>query len=209
MTCPLKTKSFWWAWMLLGAGGCFAATRPDMIIQAAMPIWNFLNNNGSAIIATCALGVTFWQSCVTRKHNKLSVRPLLTTMESHDIKGNIGYIAFHLENCGVGPAIIKNFVLLYGDEEVARNDGTAYSAFLARKTDGCADVYTGFLVPGYALPAGTKHPLLLFSYDIQNKDVSFSEKLNLIVDYQSIYEDKVYTYDSRKDRLFHGREVSQ
>ena len=65
----------------------------------------------SAFVAACALGVTIWQGRQNYKHNKLSVRPLLATMEHHHTTDNIGHIAFELINCGVGPAIIKNFVL--------------------------------------------------------------------------------------------------
>lgn len=161
----------------------------------------------SAFVALCALGVTLWQGRQNHKHNKLSVRPLLATMEQHHTKENIGYVAFELINCGVGPAIIKNFALLFGDEEVSRNNRTTYDDFLKSKLEGFMDVYTGQYVPGGAMQVGEKHVLLAFKYDTEKHDIDVIHQLNLLVDYQSIYQDEVFTYDSRKDRMFHGREV--
>jgi len=158
----------------------------------------------SAVVAGCALGVTFWQGYLIRQHNRLSVRPMLATMERHDAKDNVGYVSFELSNCGVGPAVIKNFILLYGDEEVSRNNRKTYDDFLRDKAQGLASVYTGSFVPGAAFSVGEKHTLLSFVYDIEKQDVSFIHRLNVIVDYQSIYQGEVFTYDSRKDRQFHG-----
>lgn len=162
----------------------------------------------SAVVAGCALGVTFWQAHLMRQHNKLSVRPMLATMERNDTKDNAGYVEFELKNCGVGPAIIKNFVLLNGDEEVSRNNRKTYDDFLREKAQGFAKVYTGSLVPGSALSVGEKHPLLAFVYDAEKQDVSFIHRLNLVVEYQSIYQDEVFVYDSRQDRQFHGLETA-
>lgn len=169
--------------------------------------WGNSISLASAVVAVCALGITVWQACLTRKHNKLSVRPMIGTMEYQDVKDNIGAIGFNLENSGVGPAIIRKFVLLYGDKEVSCNNRKTFDDFLRSKTEGCVNVYTGSLVPGYAMPAGSKHPLLTITYDAQKQDVSFVHDLNLVVDYHSIYQDEVFTYDSRNDRLFHGREA--
>lgn len=160
----------------------------------------------SAVVAGCALGVTFWQGYLMRQHNRLSVRPMLTTMERYEIKNNLGYVSFELSNCGIGPAIIKNFVLLNGDEEVSRNNRKTYDDFLRSRAQELDNVYTGSFVPGSALSVGDKHTLLSFVCDVEKHDVSFIHRLNLIVDYQSIYQDEVFTYDSRKDRQFHGLE---
>jgi hypothetical protein len=207
MTAPIKKKSWWWMWMAAGATGYFVLTHQQIFISNTGLLWGFLNKNYSGIIAVCALVVTFWQGCVIRKHNKLSVRPMIATMERHDEKDGVGYIGFDLENSGVGPAVIKSFVLLHEDSEVSRNNRKTYDDFLRDKTKGFHNVYTGSLVPGYSMQAGTKHPLLIFSYETDKHDVSFIHDLNIIVEYQSIYQDEVFTYDSRKDRQFHGREV--
>ena len=162
----------------------------------------------SAVVAACALGVTIWQGRQNYKHNKLSVRPFLSTMECHTKQGDIGHVTFELVNCGIGPAIIKNFVLLDSDEEVSRNNRKTYDDFVTHKFEGFTDVFCGSYVPGAAMQAGEKMVLLTFQYDIQKQNIDFVHKLNLLVDYQCIYQSDAFTYDSRKDRRFHGREVA-
>jgi hypothetical protein len=50
MTAPkLKEnkRSWWWVWMLVGAGGCFLLSHPEIFTPIKNPIWNFLNSNFS------------------------------------------------------------------------------------------------------------------------------------------------------------------
>jgi hypothetical protein len=61
----------------------------------------------SATIALCALGITVWQARIARRHNKLSVRPHLTTRIDSDPTNHV-YSA-DLLNKGIGPALIKSF----------------------------------------------------------------------------------------------------
>lgn len=194
--------------MLLGAGGCFVATRPDMVAQAAMPIWNFLNNNGSAIIATCALGVTIWQCHQNHRHNKMSVRPKLTASEDYEDDDKGRTVTFKLINAGFGPAIIKDFILVYENKEISKNNRKVYEDFLRRITKNVdlQSIYS--FIPDSSLLAGERYELFSFRHK-HGQDVSFIDKLNLRVSYQSMYgdEDKTYIYDSKKDRLYQGREV--
>lgn len=164
------------------------------------------------VISVFALVVTLWQAYVMRRHNKLSVRPLLVTAEQEKTNGNTGYFLFELENCGVGPAIIKNFILLDGDKEIARNNRKAYNDFLTKIIKDNAktsNLTISSLAPGGALPAGAKHLLLEVTYDIKNSNTSFTHQLNLTVEYQSIYEDKDKTFvcDTRNFRIFSGMEA--
>lgn len=170
--------------------------------------WGISISLASAVVAMCALGVTFWQARIMRTHNKLSVRPLITSFMNQDVKGETGYISFDIENCGTGPAIIKNFILLYDGKEVVKNNINAYNRFLAEKIKSFAGTNIGCLVPEYPLASGRSFTLLSFHYDVQRHDVSFADNLNVIIEYQSIYEDEIRTYDSRKDRQFHSGEAS-
>lgn len=156
----------------------------------------------SAFVAICALGVTIWQRRQNHKHNRLRVRPILTTTMEHDIE--TGFVAFHLTNSGVGPAIIKNFVLLFRDKEISRNNWETSDDFLKSKTKGFKDVFIGQYVPGAAMQVGENFLLLSFEYNPGKHKIEFIHHLNLLVDYQCIYQDKTFTYDSRKDRKFHG-----
>lgn len=72
-------------------------------------------------IATCltaclAFIVAVWQAWVTRKHNRLSVRPLLAEHEHYDSGEHTCRLA--VRNGGVGPAIIEAFVVTFDGEEV-------------------------------------------------------------------------------------------
>ena len=164
----------------------------------------------SAVIALCALGVTIWQGRQNYKHNKLSVRPFLGTFMYTDIVNKkTARRTFELMNCGIGPAIIKNFVLLYDGKEVSRNNRKIYYAFLQNLLADFEEVEISGYGPGAAMQIGEKLLLLSFDYNFEKQDISFTNKLNLIVDYQSIYGDEVFTYDSKRDRLFHGEVLSK
>jgi hypothetical protein len=161
----------------------------------------------SAFIAVCALGVTVWQGRQNHKHNKMSVRPKITTMENFDDDGRNRTVSFELINSGFGPAIIKDFILVYDGEEVSKNNRKTYEDFLKEKvkSQGCKIVNIVSFAPDSALLVNERCELLSFHHRV-GEDASFINKLDLRVNYQSIYEDETYTYDSRKDRLYHGLE---
>lgn len=157
----------------------------------------------SVVVAFAALALTFWQGKQNFNHNKLIVRPYLCTMEHNSLSGHMLDIKFELINCGIGPAIIKNFVLLYDDVEVSRNNLKTYEDFIREKFSDCNDLQWSAYVPGTAMQINEKIELVSFKCDA-GKDISVTKKLNILVDYQSIYLDEIRTYDSRKDRKFHG-----
>ncbi len=164
----------------------------------------------SIIVAVCALSLTVCQNRQNHKHNKLSVRPILTTSGSHNLNGNIGSISHILKNAGVGPAIIKNFIVFHGDEKVVENNNAEYETFINQiaSKNRYSDVSKGYLIPGASMPVNSEHLLFSFNYDTKKPDGSFDyNKINIVVDYQSIYQDDVFTYDSRDDQKFHEREI--
>lgn len=71
------------------------------------------------IISTCALAFTAYQAHLSRVHNKLSVRPSLTTVvnTTTDKNNNIAHEAT-LINAGLGPAYIKSFQVLIDNKHV-------------------------------------------------------------------------------------------
>lgn len=60
-------------------------------------------------MALLALGFSIWQGWQIRRHNKLSVRPHLTTWTNTDAEK--GYYTIELINNGIGPALIEEFLL--------------------------------------------------------------------------------------------------
>ena len=157
----------------------------------------------SSATALCALGLSLWEGHQNRRHNKLSVRPLLTAEQNFENIDNEKIIRFELMNAGFGPAIIKDFILSYDGREVSKNNRKTYESFLEEKTKGFKILNIFSFVPDSSMPQHEKCELFSFSCKLDSNP-SFMNKLNLRINYQSIYQDEIFTYDSRKDRLFQG-----
>ena len=70
----------------------------------------------ATFIAACALIATVWQAHLTRKHNRLSVRPILVWERSRIVRNDGIELIYSVRNHGVGPAIIRDrFFLLKGN----------------------------------------------------------------------------------------------
>lgn len=82
--------------------------------------WEIVIGVSSTVIALCALGTSTWHGIQSRAHNKISCRPHLTTW-AHN-KSSQGIYAVDLLNNGLGPAIIKSFVIKV-DGNVITGDG--------------------------------------------------------------------------------------
>lgn len=160
----------------------------------------------SVVIACCALGVTIWQGRQNHKHNKLSVKPLLTTVETRHKINDTFETSVDIKNTGLGPAIIKDFILIYDDEEVSKNNRQLYHEFL-NKIASHLNVKHYWFVPNSSMPADDVQELLFFEHKTDD-DILFLQKLNIKINYQSIYGDETFTYDSRKDRLYHNAECA-
>ena len=63
-------------------------------------------------IALASLFVTIWQGIITRKHNRLSVKPL-PDIHTQNFENKIAVL---LENNGTGPLIIKSFRAIVGND---------------------------------------------------------------------------------------------
>lgn len=76
----------------------------------------------SAFVALLALAVAIWQAIMARKHNRLSVKPILAvdTFLSVD-KETVG---IRLRNKGVGPLILQDVSLEKGTERASLSDGS-------------------------------------------------------------------------------------
>jgi len=86
-------------------------------------LFKFLIIHSNLIVSTCALIVAFlvflataWQGYLARKHNRLSVKPILE-VESH-MASNVNFMGLKIENCGVGPAIIKKIEIFYRNDSL-------------------------------------------------------------------------------------------
>ena len=149
----------------------------------------------SVFIAGCVLGVTIWQGLQNRKHNRLSVLPLLIC--ERDLGEEITIV--HLVNSGIGPAIITKIELLFDGKVVSCNNYDSYVAFLKEEMKQPTQPEIGYIHAGEIMSVGYKQWMWQLIHGKTKKDINFARKLSLRVEYESIYHDKTYVFDSRND----------
>ena len=149
----------------------------------------------SAVVAICALAVTIWQGRQNYKHNKISVRPKLMVKRKFEHTETEKTVWFELINSGVGPAIIKDFILIYDGEEVSKNNHKTYLECLNKLTitNNVKLLYFVHCTPDAPISIQECYRLFVFQHQ-RGQDVSFINKLNLRIHYQSIYEDEIFIY---------------
>ncbi|CAG1021695.1 hypothetical protein DOJK_01178 [Patescibacteria group bacterium] len=79
--------------------------------------WEMCTGIASSVIAICALILSVWQGYLTRLHNRISVKPHLTTWSYDYIPGK-GLCSIDLINNGIGPAVIKKFIIKVDGEVI-------------------------------------------------------------------------------------------
>ena len=154
----------------------------------------------STIIALCALVATFWQACVARRHNRLSVTPYLTTWSHHDDKG---VYKVDILNNGIGPALIKNFLVFVDSHEVKGQDAVIIRKALKILFPNYEySVYNSFLSEGYMM--APKEGRCLINIQFSGKVFPAPEEIEhatkrvkIVIRYESIYKEKLI-YDSSK-----------
>src|SRR5688572_25280527 len=80
----------------------------------------------AVFIALLALTVTIWQAALTRRHNRLSVRPHLRIDWLVSDEGTDEKVSVVLSNNGLGPAIIKRFQWKIDGKPLARSKEVPY-----------------------------------------------------------------------------------
>lgn len=158
----------------------------------------FLTENSEAIIALCALFFTAWQAFIQRKHNQISVKPLLLTHTDRDKHNQSARLQVTLTNSGLGPAFIDEFSVLQNgnicDFEKSIKDVLGPLSENSKQT---------VLTTGYAMPHNKNVVLLSVTFPAENWEAieAVEEKINtfdLIIKYSSAYGEK-FTFDSRND----------
>lgn len=91
--------------------------------------------NVSSLLAGClavlALSVSLWQGYEERRHNRLSVRPLLTFDYTYD---TAGWFSLEVVNTGVGPAIIQRFEAFVDGQPVS-NGGAIWAEVMSHLSE--------------------------------------------------------------------------
>lgn len=126
------------------------------------------------VVAACALVVTVWQGVVTRKHNRLSVTPVLT-LYRREIDGLIT-----VKNNGIGPALIISHEVYFRGEPL---EDDSFQNALPHLVD------SGHLLPGAAIAPGDEVMLFKSATYVDNSHVEVLQALNFRIKYKSIYNE--------------------
>ncbi|EOV6281615.1 hypothetical protein ACOQ0N_001467 [Vibrio parahaemolyticus] len=145
----------------------------------------------AAIISFVALGLGIYQSHLTRKHNKLSIRPILSISKVSSYDRGLSYT---LLNNGLGPAIIKKFGVMIDDKLIESSDNIIFSAL---EKIGVEHFDVGYftLESGEAYNVGEELLLLGFVDKESNPDKyanldKVMPRFKFYIEYECIYGDK-------------------
>lgn len=150
----------------------------------------------SDVIATCALFVsvcafvgTIVQTYLTRKHNRLSVRPRIDWASSRVVNKPV---SLSLKNDGLGPAILESLHISYGGREfLISKDGLPNDLHEALTRDG---PMIEFYMPGPGSTLSAGSPIALMtchgsteSIVAHNRAVSLINAIGFRLTYRSMY----------------------
>jgi hypothetical protein len=145
-------------------------TKPDMIVALS-----------AVLISLCTVGVTGYEAWLQRHHDRAEVWPhvelsLVNTPEQSTLS---------LENTGIGPAIIKSFIVTV-DGKPAHNWREALAAVLGR----APDVIENSTVVSRALRAGDRIAVVAVRRsDLPPGSMAKFARLAIRVCYASVFDD--------------------
>jgi hypothetical protein len=160
----------------------------------------------AAVVALSALTLALLEGFWTRRHNELSVKPLLFI--SHHLAGSQGRFGLTVSNNGLGPALVRGYTLEVDGKPMEEKEGDNgwQSAIDILRIRGLEDLKFDSIGPHRIIPAGESVWLLWTSMTETNKQQL--EKLlrpgNVWVgiSYESIYRSSrsrdVATYGTRR-----------
>lgn len=163
----------------IGNCGMFNWITPEIIIAIS-----------SVFIALFALVATIWQGKMTKKHNKLSVKPILNCRV--EISNHCEKIGVHFTNDGIGPAVITSAKIKRNNKEFSLGDFRYLGLFPELRNEHFHFNLLG--IPGTILPSQSQW---LFSTNEHkngfvkiNDLISALNEVNIEIKYESMYEDK-------------------
>lgn len=168
----------------------------------------YIDKFGALVVSVCALGLTVWQGVVTRKHNKLSVRPAITSTRVSRSKNDgtpVSVLNLHLINQGLGPAFIKSFDYLFDGQPLPDNAyANLYSWLSSRLNNTVTTVnhMAGHIGVGHVMKCGDSFELAIIPiYATTQEELALTSlRLHVRVTYESAYGE-LFTYDSRQHEL--------
>lgn len=161
---------------------------------------DFLRLNAPLIVSLCALILTIHSAKATRKHQRLSVQPRMSTFNGHQVDPTTQQLTFWatLTNCGLGPAIIKKFELMLDDVpmEVTEPDDIKL-AVVKVLGKPLVNHEIGIFRKEYAMAKDEVREIVRATAQAAiAADLEALKRLQLRITYESAYGE-TFTYDSR------------
>ncbi|MEH6649966.1 MAG: hypothetical protein V7707_08090 [Motiliproteus sp.] len=162
-----------------------------------------LANIATVFIALCALVLTYAQVRSIHKHNRISVRPYLTTWEH--IGGEDDSYVVDLINGGTGPAIIKSCTLFLDDKPM---EGTELEPMLNLYDELFSGYefapYSTYWNSGFVLSANQTRIFGKIQFNGNKKPTANEvteafKRANVLIKYESAYAES-FTYSSKEQR---------
>lgn len=162
----------------------------------------------AALAASVAATFTAYQAMLLRRHNRLSVKPHLSTWTRTDDANKEFKIYFILSNNGLGPAIIKDFVVYFDNEKLGDNmDTQALKSEIEKKAaqeKGIIKSTVSVLGIDSAFPVGEKEVLFLIHVPMymgfdKSKFESFVNRFDLKINYNSVYGEVMKPLSTRDE----------
>ena len=162
-----------------------------------------MGTNAAEIIATSALLFTAYQTHLSRKHNRLSVKPHITTFTNRLLNNTGGVLTVSVLNNGLGPAFVTGFTVYLDNNPIDTKQPSEVEQRLSEVLGGPQfNFTTTYFGTDYAMRANEDKVLLHVHFPaLANADIEEVEKklkrFDLVLSYKSAYGE-TFTYDSRK-----------
>ena len=149
-----------------------------------------------AIVISC---ISLFFSFLTARHNRKTVEPyLVDTYEvNEDINTKLPYRAYHLKNCGFGPAILKEITFSINGKDYKE----IYRLILENANNISFDfeLSSTSLAEGYILTPNESRTIFKLYFGPMTMDslLKFQElltKISFSVKYQSVYNKKKHLF---------------
>lgn len=164
--------------------------------DSASPYWSIVTSIASTIIAICALALTVYQTKSSDKHNRLMVTPHISS--TTHIDKNTHTLSLHLENNGIGPAIIQEFSIVVDGKQVKSQDEVEAAIVLLVKNLPIDEWGHESIERKSFLSAGAKIELVTLvctKVPLEALMQSIDPRINVTIEYTSIYGER-FTYES-------------
>lgn len=159
-------------------------------------------------VSVCAFMLTVYQAYLSREHNRLSVRPSLSTFVDTDPAPDnprITLVSVKLMNSGLGPAYIKSFeILVAGEAITVKSPDEMHRLVLKHLPGSIVDALCRYIVLGKHHVMAKDMPVeiaLIALLDITPAQTESMKDFALRIRYESAYGES-FVYDTRQHQEF-------